>query len=86
MIRARCIPCVNDAGFVMNSSVRRLDQDGKWNTSSWNGGTERSSWAQDVIEETNPVMRPSMRGVSGRRGWRKGRTAEGAKNRERNLR
>ena len=38
MIQAQYISCVNDAGFVMNFSVRWLDQDGKWNTSSWNSG------------------------------------------------
>src|SRR5262249_14837915 len=38
MIQVQYISCVNDAGFVMNFSIRYLDQDGNWHTASWNSG------------------------------------------------
>jgi len=32
------ISCTNNAGFVMNFSVRWLGSDGKWNSTEWNSG------------------------------------------------
>lgn len=32
------IACTNNAGFVMNFSIRWLDSSGEWKTSAWNSG------------------------------------------------
>jgi len=38
MLQVQKVSCTNNAGFVMNFSIRWLDGDGNWNTSSWNSG------------------------------------------------
>jgi hypothetical protein len=38
MLRVQKIACINNAGFVMNFSIRWLDQNGAWHDADWNSG------------------------------------------------
>jgi hypothetical protein len=38
MSQVQKIACVNNAGFVMNFSIRWQDINGNWNITSWNSG------------------------------------------------
>ena len=39
MLSAQYISCVNQGAFVISFSIMWLDQNGNWNTSSWNSGS-----------------------------------------------
>ena len=39
MAQVKRIACTNNAGFVMNFSIRWKSDDNNWNTTSWNSGS-----------------------------------------------